>query len=61
MPRTAQPLEEARRQGACAGFAASFHTRYSAVAAEPLPATHVDLILALRRQERERARGADRH
>ncbi len=61
MPHTSLPLEEARRQGACAGFAASFRTRYSAVAAEPLPARHVDLILALRRQERERARGADRH
>lgn len=59
MHRTVQPLEGARRQGACAGFAASFRTRYSEVAAEPLPARHVDLILVLRRQERERARGAD--
>lgn len=59
MHRTVQPLEEARLQGARAGFVASFRPRYSEAAAEPLPAAHVDLILALRRRERERARGGN--
>ena len=43
-------------QGMRAGFAAGVLQAYGSVTAEPLPLAHVDLLLALRRGERERSR-----
>jgi hypothetical protein len=42
-------------EGAREGFAAGLRETFARVTAEPLPLEQVDLILALRRRERERA------
>ena len=50
-PRVAPEVME----GARAGFVAGLRETLAGVTAEPLPMEQIDLILALRRRERERA------
>lgn len=42
-----------RHEGARVGFAACLRETYAGVPGEPLPLVHIDLLLALRRRERE--------
>ena len=55
MPHSKPRVEPAVIEGARAGFVAGLRETYAGVTAEPLPMEQIDLILALRRRERERA------
>ena len=56
MRTVSQPTSSALCQGLRLGFAAGVLRAYGSMTAEPLPLAHVDLLLALRRGERERSR-----
>lgn len=55
MRETKRRMSAAVIEGTRTGFAAGLRETYAGVTAEPLPMEQVDLILALRRRERERA------
>lgn len=55
MPDSKPRVAPAVIEGARAGFVAGLRETFAGVTAEPLPLEQIDLILALRRRERERA------
>lgn len=54
MSETNRPTRADLSEGTRAGLAAGLRTALAGVTGEPLPMQHIELLLALRRRERER-------